>query len=113
MPHPGLPRRRLFEATLGAAAVSGTLTGFATIWAQNIREITLQHAGLPVTALPQIAEYAGRDLGFTIRMQASEGADLLNRFLSQSSTIDVADVSITYLKYLVGRNVLQTIPLSR
>ena len=113
MPHPGLPRRRLIGAALGAAAGSGALTGFPTIWAQNIREITLQHAGPPVTALPQVAEQATRDLGFTVRMQASEGADLLNRFLSQSSAIDVADVSITYLKYLVGRNVLQTIPLAK
>ncbi len=46
-------------------------------------------------------------------MQASESADLLNRFLSQSANIDVADVSLPYLKYLVGRNVLQTIPVAK
>ncbi|SDB07085.1 ABC transporter substrate-binding protein [Belnapia rosea] len=109
----GPTRRRLLKATIGATAGSGALTGFPTIWAQNIRDITLQHAGPPVTAIPQIAEQAGKDLGFTVRMQASENADLLNRFLSQSSAIDVADVSITFLKYLVGRNVLQTIPVSK
>src|SRR3954451_12722017 len=46
-------------------------------------------------------------------MQATENADLLNRFLSQSSAIDVGDVSITYMKYLVGRNVLQAIPVGK
>src|SRR5205085_2135841 len=51
--------------------------------------------------------------GFTISMQATENADLLNRFLSQSSAIDVGDVSIVFLKYLVGRNVLQAIPVSK
>ena len=46
-------------------------------------------------------------------MQATENADLLNRFLSQSSAIDVGDVSITFMKYLVGRNVLQAIPVGK
>ena len=46
-------------------------------------------------------------------MQTTENADLLNRFLSQSSSIDCADVSITYMRYLIGRNILQTIPLSK
>ena len=46
-------------------------------------------------------------------MQASENADLLNRFLSQSANFDVADISMPYLKYLVGRNILQTIPVEK
>jgi putative spermidine/putrescine transport system substrate-binding protein len=56
---------------------------------------------------------ANRDLGSTIQMQASESTDLLNRFLSSSSSIDCADVSITFFKYLVGRNVLQAIPVGK
>ncbi len=97
----------------GLAAGSGALSGFPTIWAQNIKDVVLHHAGPPVTAIPGIAEQATKDLGFTIQMQATENADLLNRFLSQSSAIDCADVSITYLKYLVGRGILQTIPLGK
>ena len=96
-----------------SAAGSGALTGFPTIWAQNIKDITLRHAGPPVAAIPKIAEQASKDLGFTISMQATENADLLNRFLSQSSAIDVGDVSIVFLKYLVGRNVLQAIPVGK
>ncbi len=113
---PALSRRRLLKtaaATVGAAAGSGTLTGFPTIWAQNIKDVVLRHAGPPVTAIPAIAEQATKDLGFTVTMQATEQGDLLNRFLSQSTSMDCADVSITYLKYLVGRNVLQAIPLSK
>jgi putative spermidine/putrescine transport system substrate-binding protein len=97
----------------GLAAGSGAIGGFPTIWAQNIKDVVLHHAGPPVTAIPAIAEQANKDLGFTIQMQATEQADLLNRFLSQSASIDCADVSITYLKYLVGRNVLQAIPVSK
>src|ERR1700737_2452511 len=111
-----ISRRRLIKtasAAAGIAAGSGALTGFPTIWAQDVKDVTLVHAGPPVAAIPQIGEQATKDLGFTIRMQATENADLLNRFLSQSSAIDVGDVSIVFIKYLVGRNVLQAIPLSK
>src|SRR5262245_46567985 len=104
---------RTASAAAGIAAGSGALTRFPTIWAQNVKDVTLVHAGPPVAAIPQIGEQATKDLGFTIRMQATENADLLNRFLSQSSAIDVGDVSIVYMKYIVGRNVLQAIPLSK
>ncbi|MGE0226270.1 MAG: PotD/PotF family extracellular solute-binding protein [Acetobacteraceae bacterium] len=111
------PSRRTFlksaASAVGVAAGSGAMTGFPTIWAQNIKDVVLQHSGPPVTAIPAIAEQASKDLGFTVRMQAVENADLLNRFLSQSAAIDCADVSITYMKYLVGRNVLQAIPVGK
>ena len=94
----------------GLTAGSGALTGFPMIWAQNIKDVVLRQAGSPVAAIPKIAEQATKDLGFTIQMQATENVDLLNRFLSQSSAIDVGDVSIVFMKYLVGRNVLQAIP---
>src|SRR5882762_8023991 len=113
----GRPSRRLFlkgmAATAGVAAGSGVIGGFPTIWAQNIKDVTINHAGPPVTAIPRIGEQASKDLGFTVHMQASENADLLNRFLSQSSAIDCADISLVYMRYLIGRGVLQAIPLSK
>ena len=112
----GVSRRRVLQsgaALAGLSAGTGALTGFPTIWAQNIKDITLFHAGPPVAAIPKIGEQASKDLGFTVKMQATESMDLLNRFLSQSTAIDVGDVSIVFMKYLVGRNVLQAIPLSK
>jgi putative spermidine/putrescine transport system substrate-binding protein len=112
----GISRRAVLKsaaAVAGAAIGSGTIAGFPTIWAQNIKDIVLHHAGPPVTAIPAIAEQASKDLGFTVQMQASENADLLNRFLSQSSAIDCADISLVYMRYLIGRNILQTIPLAK
>ena len=108
-------RRRLLQAgsaTLGVAIGSGAVSGFPTIWAQNIKDVELKHAGLPVTALQGIGDQATKDLGFKVTMQAAESSDLLNRFLTQSASIDVADVSLPYMKYLIGRNVLQTIPMA-
>src|ERR1039458_4967624 len=93
--------RRVLLGTAGAAVGSGAITGFPTIWAQNIKDVVLQHAGPPVAAIPAIAEQATKDLGFTVHMQASENTDLLNRFLSQSSSIDCADISLTFMRYLI------------
>ena len=109
-------RRRLLtaaSATLGAAAGAGVLRGFPTIWAQNIKNVELKHAGLPVTAIQAIGDQAQKDLGFKVTMQATESADLLNRFLTNSASMDIADVSLPYFKYLVGRGVLQTIPIAK
>ncbi len=113
---PGLSRRGLVTAvaaTSGAAAGSGALCGFPAIWAQNIKNVEPRHAGLPVTAIQAIGDQASKDLGFKVTMQATESSDLLNRFLSQSASIDLADVSLPYFKYLAGRNILQTIPLAK
>jgi putative spermidine/putrescine transport system substrate-binding protein len=111
-----LSRRGLLNgaaALAGAAIGSNAIRGFPTIWAQNIKDVVLHHAGPPVTAIPAIAEQATKDLGFTVQMQASENADLLNRFLSQASAIDCADVALTNQRYLIGRNVLQAIPVGK
>jgi putative spermidine/putrescine transport system substrate-binding protein len=109
----GLSRRKLLAGAAGAAIGSGAVSGFPTIWAQNIKDVVLRHAGAPVTAIPAIGQQATKDLGFTVQMQATENADLLNRLLSQSNAIDCADISLTYMPYLVGRNILQTIPVSK
>src|ERR1700724_449002 len=109
-------RRTLLKsaaAIAGTAAGTGAITGFPLIWAQNIKDVVLRHNGTPVTAIPAIGEQANKDLGFTIKMQASEGNDLLNRLLTAPTTIDCADISITFMKYLVGRDVLEAIPVAK
>src|SRR5260370_16677343 len=93
-------RRRLLQgaaALAGFTAGSDAFAGFPTIWAQNIKEVVLNQAGSPVAALPQIAEQATKDLGFTIRMQATENSVLLNRFLSHSAPSVSADLTISFL----------------
>lgn len=111
-----LSRRSLLRSAAavgGAVAGSGAITGFPTIWAQNIRNVVLNHAGPPVTAIPLIAKQASKDLGFTVHMQATENASMLNRFISEPQSMDVADAALTNLPYLIGRNILQSIPLNK
>jgi putative spermidine/putrescine transport system substrate-binding protein len=113
---PAPARRKLLKAAAaitGSAAGAGAITGFPLIWAQNIKDVVLRHNGTPVTAIAAIADQANKDLGFTVQMQASEGNDLLNRMLTSSSSIDCADISITFLRYLMGRDILQAIPVAK
>jgi putative spermidine/putrescine transport system substrate-binding protein len=115
-PHSGLSRRSVIRGAAvaaGAAIGSGAVTGFPTIWAQGIKDIVIRHSGPPVTAIPAIAERATKDLGFTVQFQATENADLLNRFLSAPTSMDCADVALTNLRYLTGRGTLQGIPLAK
>ena len=106
-------RSFLKSAVAGAALGSGAIRGFPTIWAQDIKNVVLRHAGPPVTAIPKIAEQATKDLGFTVQMQTTENSDLLNRLLSQPTAMDCADISMVWLRYLPGRGTLQTIPVSK
>ncbi len=111
-----LSRRKLIKAaaaTTGVAAGSGALRGFPTIWAQTIKDITLVHVGGAVSAIPEIGAQASKDLGFKIQMQAVNTDAQLSRTLSQPNTIDINDIPTTSLYYLLGRNVLQAIPLSK
>ena len=56
----------------GGAAIAGAtaVTGFPTVWAQNIKDITLNHTGMSYSTLIDIARQAsagprlqGRDVG--------------------------------------------------
>jgi putative spermidine/putrescine transport system substrate-binding protein len=93
----GLTRRTLLKsgaAVAGIAAGSGAITGFPTIWAQNIKDVTLTHVGQSFSVIPQIGAQATKDLGFKIDMQAVDGATQLNRLFTQPDSIDIADLSI-------------------
>ena len=52
--HASLGRRAVLRGA-GVAVGSGAITGFPTIWAQNIKDVVLRHAGPPVAAIPAIA----------------------------------------------------------
>ena len=66
-------RRKFLKTTAavgGAALGSGLLTGFPTIWAQNIKNVTLRQFGTGVSNINEIAKKVKEDLGFTLEMTA-------------------------------------------
>ena len=67
----GITRRTLLKAgaaAAGAAAGTGVITGFPTIWAKN--PITLRQIGTGVSNINAIAEKCKADLGITLEMTA-------------------------------------------
>ena len=82
----GLNRRTVLKgaaATAGLAAGSGAISGFPTIWAQNIKDVTLLQVGGSYSAIIDIARKASEDLGFKVEMQTADHATLLNRLITQ------------------------------
>ena len=68
-PATGLNRRTVLKgaaATAGLAAGSGAIQGFPTIWAQNIKDVTLLQVGGSYSAIIDIARKASEDLGFKV-----------------------------------------------
>lgn len=100
-------------ATAGAAVGTGALGGFPTIWAQNIKDITLVQVGGSYSSIIDIGRKATEDLGFTVEMQNAATDALVNRAATQPETIDIADLEFWSLKKIVPRGVLQAIDLRK
>jgi putative spermidine/putrescine transport system substrate-binding protein len=112
----GMTRRQVVKvaaAGTGIALGSGLVRGFPTIWAQNLKNIRLIHAGASYSAIVDIARQATKDLGFQVEMQTADEASLLNRLVTQPRTIDIADIEYYFQNYLVGRNIIQPIPVKK
>ncbi len=112
----GLNRRTVLKgaaATAGLAAGSGAISGFPTIWAQNIKDVTLLQVGGSYSAIIDIARKASEDLGFKVEMQTADHATLLNRLITQPESLDIADTEYFFLMYTVPRGVIQPIDLTK
>jgi putative spermidine/putrescine transport system substrate-binding protein len=112
----GLTRRSLLQGTAAAAAGvavgSGAITGFPTIWAQNIKDITLTHVGGSYAAIKEIGDQAFKDLGFKIEMQAVDPGTQLNRSLTQPKSIDINNLDSSEVVFLAGKGVLRPLKVS-
>jgi putative spermidine/putrescine transport system substrate-binding protein len=107
----GLPRRGVLKtaaaAAAGAAIGSGAVTGFPTIWAQNIKDITLRQVGTGVSAQNPIAERVKQDLGFTLQMTALDSDAAAQRVATQPSSYDIADIEYWICKKVYPAGHLQ------
>ncbi len=111
----GLTRRGLLKTAAvgaGAALGSGAVTGFPTIWAQNVKDITLVQAGGSYAAIKEIGDQAFKDLGFKIEMQAVDPGTQLNRSLTQPKSIDINNVDSSMTVFLAGKGVLRPVKVS-
>jgi putative spermidine/putrescine transport system substrate-binding protein len=108
----GISRRSMLKgaaAVAGAAAGSGAITGFPTIWAQEIKDIELTHVGVSYSVVKAIGDQASKDLGFKVTMQNVDTSAAINRFITQPKSVDIADVEGWQAKLATKRGVIQGI----
>ena len=106
----GITRRGVLKAAAaagGVAAGSGAITGFPTIWAQNIKNVTLRQFGTGVSNLNAIAERCKQDIGITLQMTAMDSDATAQRAITQPDSYDIADIEYWICKKVFPRAVLQ------
>jgi putative spermidine/putrescine transport system substrate-binding protein len=102
----GFSRRSLL-ATAGVAAGSGAITGFPTIWAQNIKNVTLRQFGTGVSNLNAVADKVKADLGFTLSMTALDTDAVTQKAVTQPKSYDIADIEYFAIKKVFPTGVMQ------
>jgi len=115
-PAGGLSRRALLKGTAavaGLAAGSGAITGFPTIWAQNIRDVVLRQFGTGVSNQNAIAEQCKADLGITIQMTAMDSDAAAQRAVTQPDSYDIADIEYWICKKVFPAGIMQPMDVSR
>ncbi len=103
----------LGAAGAGVVAGSGAITGFPTIWAQNIKDVTLRQFGTGVSNLNAIADKCKADLGFTLQMTALDTDAADQRAVTQPNSYDIADIEYFICKKVFPAGVLQPMDVKR
>jgi len=106
----GVTRRGVLKAAAavgGVAAGSGAITGFPTIWAQNIKNVTLKQFGTGVSDVNAIAVKCKEDLGFTLSLTAMGSDATAQRARTQPNSYDIADIEYWICKKVFPSGVMQ------
>ncbi len=105
--------RRGLLAGAGVAVGSGVVTGFPTIWAQNIKNVTLRQFGTGVSNLNAVADKVKQDLGFTLQMTALDTDAVTQKAVTQPRSYDVADIEYFLVKKVFPTGVLQALDVKK
>ena len=71
----GVSRRSVLKGTAavaGAAAATTLSGGFPTVWAQDIKDITVRTVGMAVSNMKPLEDMANEALDFNVRQTAAE-----------------------------------------
>ncbi|MFC3677625.1 PotD/PotF family extracellular solute-binding protein [Ferrovibrio xuzhouensis] len=100
-------------AGIGLAAGSGAFTGFPTIWAQNIKNVTLRQFGTGVSNLNAIAEKCKADTGITLQMTALDSDAVAQRAVTQPKSFDIADIEYWICKKVFPAGIMQPMDVKK
>lgn len=112
----GLSRRAFVKSAAvagGAAIGSGAVRGFPTIWAQNIKNVTLRQFGTGVSNLNAVAEKCKQDTGITIQMTALDSDAVAQRAVTQPNSYDIADIEYWICKKVFPSGNLQPMEVKK
>ena len=107
----GISRRSVLKG--GGAIAGAAVAGFPTVWAQNIKDITLNHTGMSYSTLIEISRQASQDLGFKVEMSVVDHPGLTNRMVQDPKSIDVADSEIWQTKIYVPLGATQAVAVKK
>ena len=111
-----LTRRRWLQhmaASVGVAIGGTAVWGVPTIWAQNIKNVTLRQFGTGVSNINEISRKAKEDLGFTLTMTALDSDAVVQRAVTQPKSYDIADIEYWMAKKVVPTGVLLPLDTQR
>lgn len=97
----------------GLALGSGAITGFPTIKANAIKNITLRQFGTGVSNINEIAKKVKEDLGFTLEMTALDTDTTAQRVVTQPKSFDIADIEYFTVKKVWGAGNMQPFDVSK
>ncbi len=107
-------RRRLLKgASASAVVAASTVFGVPTIWAQNIKNVTLRQFGTGVSNLNDVADKVKEDLGFTLEMTALDSDSVAQRAATQPNSFDIADIEYWICKKVWPAGNLQAMDTSK
>ena len=107
----GLSRRNMLKGT--AAGVAASTLGAPTLWAQNIKDVTLRQFGTGVSNLNEVATKVKEDLGFTLEMTALDSDSVTQRAATQPKSFDIADIEYWICKKVWPTGNLQAMDTSK
>lgn len=87
-----ISRREVLVGGAVTVAAGSSLLATPMVWANNLKDISIQQVGPSYSVYPDIAAEASKDLGFKIEAQAAWTDALMARVVNQPETVDIADI---------------------
>jgi len=104
---------KLAGSAVGVAVGSGAVTGFPTIWAQTIKDITLKQFGTGTSNLNALSDQVKKDLGFTLEMTALDTDAVTQKAVTQPKSYDIADIEYFVCKKIYPTGVIQPMDVKK
>ena len=93
-------------ATVGVAIGGAAVWNVPTIWARNIKNVTLRQFCIGVSNINEISRRAEEDLGFTLTMKGLDSDAVVQRAVTQPKSYDIADIEYWMAKKVVSTDVI-------